>query len=155
MRISDWSSDVCSSDLLVEEENRRRRLELLHLAQQEVDQRGLAGTGLADDHGVGDRLLPEGVLTGVGGEEVEVVRLAIGGLQGRDAVAPGVVLLLAAREVVQRRKAVEIEGTDVSQARTVLPVARERGIERGHNGQVLLGGEDTGTRRSEESGAGE
>src|SRR3546814_3346656 len=119
MRISDWSSDVCSSDLLVEEENRRRRLELLHLAQQEVDQCGLAGTGLADDHGVGDRLLPEGVLTGVGGVEVEVVRLAIGGLQGRDAVAPGVVLLLAGREVVQRRKAQEIEGTDVRQARTV------------------------------------
>src|SRR3546814_18016123 len=69
--------------VLVEEENRRRRLELLHLAQQEVDQCGLAGTGLADDHGVGDRLLPEGVLTGGGGVEVEVVRLAIGGQIGR------------------------------------------------------------------------
>src|SRR3546814_16528400 len=69
--------------VLVEEENRRRRLELLHLAQQEVDQCGLAGIGLADDHGGGDRLLPEGVLTGVGGGEVDVVRRAIGGVDGK------------------------------------------------------------------------
>src|SRR3546814_13669316 len=40
-----------------------------------------------------------------------------------------------------------MEGTDVRQARTVLPVARELGVERGHHGQVLLGGDETGIRQ--------
>lgn len=75
--------------VLVEEEDRRGRLELLHLAEQEVDQRGLTGTGLADHHGVGDRLLAERVLGRMGGVEIEVVRLTVGGLQGGGRNRPG------------------------------------------------------------------
>jgi hypothetical protein len=63
--------------VLVEEEDGRRGLELLHLAEQEIDQRRLAGAGLADHHRVGNGLLAQRVLAGVGGVEVEVVRLGV------------------------------------------------------------------------------
>ena len=45
--------------VLVEEEDGRRRVVLLYLAEQEVDQRGLTGTRLTDHHGVGDGFLTQ------------------------------------------------------------------------------------------------
>src|SRR3546814_11764432 len=42
MRISDWSSDVCSSDLVALKLLRRRRLDARHLAYFEVERQLLA-----------------------------------------------------------------------------------------------------------------
>ena len=46
----------------------------------------------------------------------EAVRLPVGGLQRGHAVAPGVVVLLAGGEVVQRRQTQEIQPAHISQA---------------------------------------
>ena len=76
--------------VLVEEEHRGRRIQPLGLRQQEVHQRGLAGTGLADDKRVAERLFAQRVLGRVRGVEVEMVRLAVAGLQRGHAVPPGI-----------------------------------------------------------------
>ena len=130
--------------VLVEEEDGRRRVVLLHLTQQKVDQRGLAGTGLADHHGVADGLLAQRVLARVGGMEIEEVRLSVGGLQRGDRLAPRVVVLLARGEIVQRRQAEEIQRTDAGDAGTVFPVAGQLGIERRGHGEVFLAGHEPG-----------
>src|SRR3546814_12135151 len=56
MRISDWSSDVCSSDLLdlrrkAEAQQRGRRLHVSFRA----DQRDLTGSEIRGEHGVADK----------------------------------------------------------------------------------------------------
>src|SRR3546814_18038080 len=43
MRISDWSSDVCSSDLLCRQFRRQGRLEQAPLVEQFIKQQGKAG----------------------------------------------------------------------------------------------------------------
>ena len=95
--------------ILVEEEDGWPGLVFLYLRQQEVDQRSLAGAGLADDQRVGERFFADAVFAGMGGVEVEVIGLAIGRLQHGDTFAPGVVAALAGGEVVQRAQAEEIQ----------------------------------------------
>src|SRR5690606_24241541 len=90
--------------ILVEEEDRGLGIELLDLAEQEIDQRGLARSRLADDHRVRDGLLAQRILRRMGGVEIEVVRLPVGGLQGGHALAPWIVVALPGREAVERRK---------------------------------------------------
>ncbi|MNT65276.1 hypothetical protein D3C72_2032450 [compost metagenome] len=57
--------------------------------------------------------------------EIEVIGLAIGGLQHRQALTPRVVVALAGSKIVQRRQPEEIQRADVGQACTVLPVGRQ------------------------------
>ena len=95
--------------VLVEEEDGGLGVELLRLRQQEVDQRCLAGARFADHQRVADGFFSEAVFAWMGGVEVEVVRLAVGGLQHGHAIAPGVLAALAAGEVVQWAQAQEVE----------------------------------------------
>jgi hypothetical protein len=48
-----------STTVFVKEKDRGLRLDFLHLCEQEIDQRGLAGTRLANDHRVGNGLFAE------------------------------------------------------------------------------------------------
>lgn len=59
--------------ILVEEEHGRSRFELLRLCQQEVDERGLARSRLADDQGISQRFLTLGVFRRMRRMEVEVI----------------------------------------------------------------------------------
>src|SRR3546814_11879020 len=69
MRISDWSSDVCSSDLPVRTQRREEYLEIFAARQRAVgDDRYLAVHAPVDDEGApGDarRILDEGADIGV------------------------------------------------------------------------------------------
>src|SRR5688572_20245590 len=76
--------------------------------------------------------------------KVEVVRLPVSGLQRRNAIAPGIVVLLAGGEVVQRRQSQEVQRTDVRRSGAVLPVARELRVEGRHDRKVLLRRNETG-----------
>ncbi len=75
--------------------------------------------------------------------EIEVVRLPVGGLQGGDALAPGVAIALARSEIVQRRQAQEVERADVGQAGAVLPVGRQLGVEGRRDRKVFLDRDET------------
>ena len=72
------------------------------MAQQKVDKGGFTGTGFADNHGVGDGFFALGVFTFVGGVEVEIVGLAVGGLQNGNALPPRVLVAFAGGKVMQR-----------------------------------------------------
>lgn len=87
--------------VFVEEEDGGFGVVFLHLAEQKVDEGGFTGTGFADDHGVGDGFFALGVFAFVGGVEVEIVRLAVGGLQNGNALPPRVLVAFAGGEVVQ------------------------------------------------------
>src|SRR3546814_15758237 len=86
MRISDWSSDVCSSDLVVERQDENARIGLAKLRRNRIDR--------------GERVA---VAFGIGGPD------DIGGAHGRDA--PGEAVRIALVEAVQddeRQSAVEM-----------------------------------------------
>src|SRR3546814_2339305 len=89
LRISDWSSDVCSSDLLIRlridfspplGEDLCVRAVLDHIHQHAVDLVAKIGVALADTHGIGNGIEP--VLTDrkrvVSGKSVSV-RVDLGG----------------------------------------------------------------------------
>src|SRR3546814_652397 len=76
MRISDWSSDVCSSDLLVDENLTRARF--LGLRHQEIDDDRLAAPGRANDQRVANVALVK----------AEEVGAACARLHQRDRVPP-------------------------------------------------------------------
>src|SRR3546814_8213944 len=86
MRISDWSSDVCSSDLVVERQDENARIGLAKLRRNRIDR--------------GERVA---VAFGIGGPD------DIGGAHGRDA--PGEAVRIALVEAVQddeRQRAVDM-----------------------------------------------
>src|SRR3546814_14069600 len=79
MRISDWSSDVCSSDLAavsgigrgIELEDHRLALQALHQLRAELrraDHRGGVGRQRRDDADMGDRMQAEHRADGKAGE---------------------------------------------------------------------------------------
>src|SRR3546814_10582971 len=78
MRISDWSSDVCSSDLLGCAEDRRREEPGRGHGRERAEGRGLVASGQA-----GQRDQGKGGAGGAGGAEVRDRRGAAGGAVSR------------------------------------------------------------------------
>ncbi len=102
------SDEDFGTTVFIEEEDSGFRIVFLYLAEEEVDKCRFTGTGLTNNHGVGNGFLTFGIFTFKGCMEVKVVGLTIGCLKNGNALPPWVALTFTNGKVVKRTEAQEI-----------------------------------------------